>query len=81
MDVARLVRVEALALRDREFVAAARGLGLTSIQLVFGHVLPNLMPVVLVAGALRIGQIILVESFLSFLGLGVPRSRWSPGGR
>ncbi|MBD3222890.1 ABC transporter permease subunit [bacterium] len=70
MDVARLVRAEALALRDREFVAAARGLGLTSIQLVVRHVLPNLMPVVLVAGALRIGQIILVESFLSFLGLG-----------
>ncbi len=70
MDVARLVRVEALALRDREFVAAARGLGIGSWRVAWSHVLPNLLPTVLVAGALRIGQAILLESFLSFLGLG-----------
>ncbi len=70
MDVARLVRVEALALRDREFVAAARGLGLAAWRVAWRHVLPNLLPTVLVAGALRVGQAILVESFLSFLGLG-----------
>jgi peptide/nickel transport system permease protein len=70
MQVARLVRAEALALRDREFVAAARGLGLSSVAVAWRHVLPNLLPTVLVAGALRIGQTILVESFLSFLGLG-----------
>ncbi len=70
MDVARLVRAEAMALRDREFVAAARGLGLTEAAVAWRHVLPNLLPTVLVAGALRIGQTILVESFLSFLGLG-----------
>ena len=70
MDVARLVRVEALALRDREFVAAARGLGLHPLRVAWLHVLPNLLPTVLVAGALRVGQAILVESFLSFLGLG-----------
>ena len=70
MHVARLVRMEALALRDREFVAAARGLGLGPWQVAVRHILPNLLPTVLVAAALRIGQAILVESFLSFLGLG-----------
>jgi len=70
MDVARLVRVEALALRDREFVAAARGLGLGGWTVAWRHVLANLLSVVVVAGALRIGQAILIESFLSYLGLG-----------
>ena len=70
MDVARLVRVEAMALRDREFVAAARGLGLGPVAVAWRHVLPNLLPTVLVAAALRIGQAILIESFLSYLGLG-----------
>jgi peptide/nickel transport system permease protein len=70
MDVARLVRAEAMALADREFVAAARGLGLSDPVVAWRHVLPNLLPMVMVAGALRIGQVILVESFLSFLGLG-----------
>jgi len=70
MDVARLVRIEALALRDREFVAAARGLGVGAWQVACRHVLPNLLPTVVVAAALRVGQAILVESFLSFLGLG-----------
>ena len=70
MDVARLVRMEALALRDREFVAAARGFGLSTWAVAVRHVLPNLLPTVLVAAALRVGQAILVESFLSYLGLG-----------
>ena len=70
MDVARLVRAESMALRDREFVAAARGLGLGSWRVALRHVVPNLMPTVMVAGALRIGHVILMESFLSFLGLG-----------
>jgi peptide/nickel transport system permease protein len=70
MHVARLVRIEALALRDREFVLAARGLGLSSVAVALRHVLPNLLPTVLVAAALRVGQAILLESFLSYLGLG-----------
>jgi len=70
MAAARMVRAEAMALRDREFVAAARGMGLSSWQVALHHVLPNLLPTVLVAGSLRIGQVILVESFMSFLGLG-----------
>lgn len=70
MDVARLVRADAMALRDREFVAAARGLGLGAWRVAWWHVVPNLLPTILVAGALRIGQTILLESFLSYLGLG-----------
>jgi peptide/nickel transport system permease protein len=70
MGVARLVRAEALSLRERDFVAAARGLGLTPWQVALRHVLPNLMPTVIVAATLRVGGAILAESFLSFLGLG-----------
>jgi peptide/nickel transport system permease protein len=70
MHVARLVRIEALALRDREFVLAARGLGLGTWSVALRHVLPNLLPTVLVAAALQVGQAILLESFLSYLGLG-----------
>ena len=71
MPVARLVRAEALGLRERDFVAAARGLGLSPWRIAWRHVLPNLMPTVIVAAALRVGGAILAESFLSFLGLGV----------
>jgi peptide/nickel transport system permease protein len=70
MGVARLVRAEALSLRERDFVAAARGLGLSSWRVATGHVLPNLLPTVIVAATLRVGSAILAESFLSFLGLG-----------
>lgn len=70
MGVARLVRAEALSLRERDFVAAARGLGLSSWRVATRHVLPNLLPTVIVAATLRVGSAILAESFLSFLGLG-----------
>jgi len=78
MPVARLVRAEALSLRERNFVAAAHGLGLTPLAVAWRHVLPNLLPTVLVAAALRVGGAILAESFLSFLGLGVqdPTVSW-----
>lgn len=70
MGVARLVRAEALSLRERDFVRAARGLGLTPARIAWRHVLPNLLPTVLVTASLRVGGAILTESFLSFLGLG-----------
>ncbi len=78
MPVARLVRAEALGLREREFVAAARGLGLSGLQVAWRHVLPNVLPTVVVAATLRVGNAILAESFLSFLGLGVqePHVSW-----
>lgn len=78
MGVARLVRAEALSLRERDFVAAARGLGFSVWRVAAWHVLPNLLPTVLVAAALRVGSAILAESFLSFLGLGAqePSVSW-----
>jgi len=70
MGVARLVRAETLALREREFYLAARGLQLTALRLALRHVLPHVLPLVLVAATLRLGNAILLESFLSYLGLG-----------
>lgn len=78
MGVARLVRAETLSLREREFVAAARGLGLSPWRVGLRHVLPSLWPTVIVATTLRVGSAILTESFLSFLGLGAqePTVSW-----
>ncbi len=78
MDVARLVRAEALSLRERDFVAAARGLGQNPWQVAWRHVLPNVLPVLVVSATLRVGGAILLESFLSYLGLGAqePTVSW-----
>lgn len=78
MPVARLVRAEALRIRAQDYVTVARGLGLGPWAVARRHVLPNLMPTVLVAATLRIGGAILIESFLSFLGLGAqePAVSW-----
>lgn len=70
MGVARLIRAEVLSLRERDFVAAARGLGLSGWQVATRHVFPNLIPTIIVAATLRVGGAILAESFLSYLGLG-----------
>lgn len=70
MGVARLVRAETLALREREFYLAARGLELSDLRLALRHVLPHVAPLVLVAATLRLGNAVLLESFLSYLGLG-----------
>ena len=80
MGVARLVRAETLTLREREFVAAARGLGLTPWQVAWRHILPGLWPTIIVATSLRVGGAILSESFLSYLGLGVQEPMVSWGG-
>lgn len=78
MGVARLVRAEFLALREREFVLAARALGVGSASIVFRHILPNAMAPVLVSATLGVGSAILTESSLSFLGIGVrpPTPSW-----
>lgn len=78
MGVARLVRGETLGLRERDFVAAARGLGAGGARIAVRHILPNVMPTLVVAAALRLGNAILLESFLSFLGLGAqePAVSW-----
>jgi peptide/nickel transport system permease protein len=74
----RLVRGQTLALREREFVVAARAMGASDIRLMSQHILPNLMSLVIVSLALDIGGLILTESALSFLGFGItpPDPSW-----
>jgi len=69
--VARLVRSSALALREREFVKAAQAQGATARRVMLVHILPNLASPIIVAATLSAGNIILLESVLSFLGLGI----------
>jgi peptide/nickel transport system permease protein len=72
MQVARLVRAQFLSLREKEFVEAARALGMTSLRLVTRHILPNSMGPIIVAGTIDVAAAIIAESTLSFLGLGFP---------
>ena len=76
--VARLVRAATLSLREREFVRAANALGAGSARIMFVHILPNLAGSIVVATTLSVGGIILLESVLSFLGLGIqpPMASW-----
>ncbi|MEW5790966.1 MAG: ABC transporter permease [Pseudomonadota bacterium] len=78
MGVARLVRAEFLGLHEREFVLAARAQGASDLRLIFRHYLPNSLAPVIVTVILSIAGAILVESGLSFLGLGVqpPAASW-----
>jgi peptide/nickel transport system permease protein len=78
MGVARLVRAEFLSLRQREFVLAAQSLGVSSIRMMWRYLLPNAMGPVLVSAVLGVAGAVLVESGLSFLGLGVqpPDPSW-----
>jgi peptide/nickel transport system permease protein len=68
----RVVRAEVLSLREREYVAAARALGAGSGRIIARHVLPNAAAPIIVSAALGIGNVMLLEAGLSFLGLGVP---------
>jgi len=79
LDMARIVRGQTLSLREREFVAAARLMGVSTPRIIFSHIAPNLFGIVLVYVTLTIPQAILVESFLSFLGLGVQEPQTSLG--
>jgi peptide/nickel transport system permease protein len=72
MPVARLVRAQFLSLREKEFVEAARGLGARPLRQIIRHILPNALGPVIVAGSLDVAAAILLESTLSFLGLGFP---------
>jgi len=78
LDMARIVRGQALALKRREFIDAARLAGLPPLAIIRRHIVPNLLGVVIVCATLTVPQVILVESFLSFLGLGVqePATSW-----
>jgi peptide/nickel transport system permease protein len=72
MIVARLVRAQFFALREKEFVEAARALGASRFRLVVRHILPNALGPVIVAGTIDVAAAIIAESTLSFLGLGFP---------
>ena len=72
MTVARLVRAQFLALREKEFVEAARALGASTFRVVVRHILPNALGPVIVAGTIDVAAAIIAESTLSFLGLGFP---------
>jgi len=79
LDMARIVRGQTLSLREREFVDAARLTGVSTVDIIRRHIAPNLMGVVIVYVTLTIPQAILVESFLSFLGLGIQEPQTSLG--
>jgi peptide/nickel transport system permease protein len=70
--LARVTRSEALSLRDREYVDAARSIGATDLRIMRRHILPNVLPTALVVIALTGSRVILLEASLSFLGLGDP---------
>lgn len=78
MDVARLVRAEVLSIKEREYVLAAKAIGASSVRILFKHVLPNAIYPVIVAATFAVGGAILIESGLSFLGLGIqpPEPSW-----
>jgi peptide/nickel transport system permease protein len=78
MTISRLARAEVLVLKSREFVLAARAMGQRPVAILFKHLLPNAFTPVLIQAMLLVGQLILVESSLSFLGLGIqpPTPSW-----
>jgi len=79
LTMARIVRGQAMALRQREFVAAAITLGLPAHRIIARHIVPNVLGTVVVYATLTVPQVILFESFLSFLGLGVQEPLTSLG--
>tara|TARA_R110002020_G_scaffold136630_23_gene304873 strand:+ start:7592 stop:8512 length:921 start_codon:yes stop_codon:yes gene_type:complete len=72
MQTARIVRGEVLALKEREFVLAARSIGTPSRRMILRHILPNVLSPIMVSATLGIATAIITESALSFLGLGFP---------
>ncbi|MBL1241509.1 MAG: ABC transporter permease subunit [OCS116 cluster bacterium] len=78
MDMARIVRGQTLAIKNKEYIEAARAAGVSGMRLITRHVIPNLLGVVVIYTSLLIPSLILTESFISFLGLGVqePLTSW-----
>ena len=76
LTVARIVRGQVLALKNEEFILAARALGVGSFRIILRHVIPNVMGVVIVYATLTVPSVILQEAFLSFLGLNVSSCTW-----
>ena len=76
---ARTTRGAALVERRKEYIEAARGLGLSPLRIIFRHLLPNCLPPLIVVAALQVASAIALEATLSFLGLGVPVTEPSLG--
>jgi len=78
LTMARIVRGQTLTLRNKEFIEAARASGGSTLHIIVRHIMPNVLGVVMIYVTLTIPQVILLESFLSFLGLGVqePMTSW-----
>ena len=78
MDMARVVRGQTLSLRSAEYVEAARATGVSTARIIFSHIVPNLLGVVVVYTTVTVPGVILTESVLSFLGLGIqePMTSW-----
>lgn len=79
LSMSRIVRGQTLALKHREFIEAARASGVSEITIMHRHILPNLLGVVIVYASLLVPEMILAESFISFLGLGVSEPYTSLG--
>ncbi|MBP3932111.1 MAG: ABC transporter permease [Peptostreptococcaceae bacterium] len=78
MGVARIVRAETLSVKEREYVLYAKSIGQSSFRIITKHIIPSILPTVIVASSINIASAILMESSLSFLGLGVqqPNASW-----
>jgi peptide/nickel transport system permease protein len=76
---ARAVRGSALAERNKEYIEAAASLGLSDTRIIFGHLLPNCLPPIIVIGTLQVASAISAEATLSFLGIGLPVTEPSLG--
>ncbi|GAB4090397.1 ABC transporter permease family protein [Hydrogenophaga soli] len=78
MDMARVVRGQTLSLRSREFVEAARAIGVPTWRIIYQHIVPNLLGIVVIYTTVTVPGVILTESVLSFLGLGIqePMTSW-----
>jgi peptide/nickel transport system permease protein len=76
--LSRMVRAQVLALRDLDFVAAAGAMGASGPRILVRHILPNVLPTIIVAATLGVGHVIILEAGLSYLGLGVqpPSASW-----
>ena len=77
-SVARITRAETMSLKERDFVVAKQNLGASNFRVIIKHIIPNILGPVIVAASLSVANAILMESSLSFLGLGVqiPRASW-----
>ncbi|MBD3223314.1 MAG: ABC transporter permease subunit, partial [Caldithrix sp.] len=78
METARLVRAEVLSIKERPYILAAKGLGFSHWRIMYHHIIPNCLGVVLVIAPLKVAEIVLLESALSFLGIGIqpPTPSW-----